>query len=73
MLQGQRLYESISASATMSSEDNTLTQGASCSITYRDPAVPHVDSLRARMVLATTREGNCGLTVTEEYHCFLEA
>ena len=59
------------ASATMSSEDNT--QGASCSITYRDPAVPHVDSLHASMVLVATREGNRGLIVTEEYHFFLEA
>ena len=54
----------------MSSEDNT--QGTSCSITYRDPVVPHVDLLRVRMVLDATREGNRGLIVAEEYHCFLE-
>ena len=68
MLRGQRLYEGIS---NMSSEDNT--QGESCSINYRDPAVPHVDSLRARMVLVATREGNRRLIVTEECQFFLEA
>jgi hypothetical protein len=58
----------------MSSEDNThVTQGASCSITHRDPVVQRVDLLRARMVLAATREGNRGVIVAEVYHCFLEA
>ena len=53
----------------MSSEDKT--QGTSYSITYRDLAEPHVDLLRASMVLVATREGNRGLIVAEEYHCFL--
>lgn len=58
----------------MSSEDNTHPAQSPNEI----PCVPAFISLRARMVLVATREGNPGLIVAERWtseghHCFIKA